>query len=600
MSLGSSGSGMQTPPPSSTATARKRGRPSKKLHSASTNNSNLALSPPETSPTKSNIKPNGIGSQRYQQQQNKFNSQLPDSGIAMPSSDEAPSTHFNSKNHENLWDGGLDYIAGLSANSHGLEHSASFDWSLIRNNASMENLAPLADMFAPAPSARRRQSQSPLTDEASDNPIFSFLEFDDPYNLEMPLDVNPNLLFSSTTNSAASSMIGGLGGDYKPFAFVQQPYQHQHLQHLREQELENQRQRQLQERLSKERLRRERTVATSGGRNGSRHSSVLKHSMSDGILTAPGGRQDCRAANFNAAVLKRSCSNIGRRSETERIATPEPPPRRTYEPPSTLRRSTGRIPGKVPRTRTEVVLAISPGGRAKTETTVIYESSDNDLDEPVLWDSPQESDSSFDDDIPRGLGPDGIDYTLYRQRKAADSFHDARTGAQRLNASSYNNTANQVPPRTPTRRSPLKMATSGTGRKMNGFAASTAAAATSISGRLDSSPRLPTPLKSSPPPTVNRRLGERVRRASHSSLTPSQSMSVLGTPRLGPMQEVSDESEAETVVDGTDIGILEDEEEEDGDALYALKKVMMARRNGDAGRGESSKSCRARVRLILI
>lgn len=510
----------------------------------------------------------------------------------MPASDGAPSANFHSKNDENIWDGGLDYMAGLGGNSHGLGHSASFDWSSIRNNASMDNLASLTDIFGPPPSApaRRRQSQSSLTDETTDNPTFSFLEFDDPYGLEMPLDVNPNLLFSSTTNSAASSMIGGLGEDYKPFTFVQQPYQHQHLQHLREQELEIQRQRQLQEKASKERLKRERTIAASGGRNASRHSSVLGHSRSDGFLHAPGKRQDTRAANFNAAAIKRCSSNISRRGDIERVITPEPPIRRNHQPPPTLRRTTERIPMKAQKTRTEVVLAISPGGRAKTETTVIYEGSDTDITEPVLagWDSLEESDSSFDDDVPRGLGPDGIDYTVYRQRKAADPFQEARPVSHRLNVPLHENSARVPPPRTPTRRSPLKMPASGTSRRSNGFAASAAAAATSTSGRLDSSPRLPTPLKSSPPSGFDRRLRERVRRASHSSLTPSQSMSVLGTPRLGPMQEVSDESEAETVVDGTDIGILdEDEDEEDGNALHALKRVMMARRIGDTNGGKN-------------
>lgn len=514
----------------------------------------------------------------------------------MPS--DEPLLHFYPKY---LDDGGdLDFIAGLTtANSNGPEHSASYDWSSLRNNASLDNLnhALPADIFAPTPELRRQPSQSSLlTDEgtpSADNPTFSFLQFDDPYGLEMPLDVDPNLLFSSTSNSAASSMIGGFREEYRPFPFVQQlqpyqPYQHQHLQQLREQELEMQKQKQLQERLLKERSRRERTITASGGRH-SRHSSVLKHSMSDGILTGPGERQVCKAANFNAAVLKRSCSNIGRRGETvlvDRSYTPNPS-QRAYNPthPSGLRRSTLKIQEKPPKTRTEVFLAISPGGRAKTETKIVYDSQDVDIDieEPIMWDSPQESDSSFDDDVPRGLGPDGIDYALFRQRKAADLFPGARP-THTLIVPSYDN-QNQPPPqppKTPTRRSPLKVSLSGSHRKMNDFSASTAAGTTSLNGRLDSSPRLPTPLRSSPPPAVDRRVRERVRRASHSSLTPSQSMSAIGTPRLGSMQEVSDESEAETVVDGADICALD--EEENGDAMHALRKVMIARRNGEASR----------------
>lgn len=581
-SIKSSGSGMQTPPPSSTATARKRGRPSKSFYSASANNSSIALTPTEASPSKK-LYTGGNSSQNQTIYQTKFE-QHPDSGIAMPAVDEAPRPR--PKKDENTWNVGLDYMAGLGGNSNGLGHSASFDWSSIRNNASM-GLASLTDLFGPPPSVRRRQSQSSLTDETSDNLTFSFLEFDSPCGLEMPLDVNPNLLFSSTSNSVASSMIG-LPDDFKPFTFVQQPYQHQYLQHLREKKLEDQRQRQLQENVSKERLRRERTVAASGGHSGSRHSGVLNHSRSDGFLHAPAGKQDSRAASFNAAAIKRCSSNISRRGEIERATTPEPPRQISPRPLSTLKRTTERIPNKTLKTRTEVVLAISPGGRAKTETTVIYEKSDIDIEEPTPggWDSLEESDSSFDDDVPRGLGPDGIDYTLYRQREVADPFQDTRPTLHKLKVPSYENSPRAPPPRTPTRRSPLKMPLSGTGRRSNGFAASTAAAATSTNGRLDSSPRLPTPLKSSPPCGFDRRLGERVRRASHSSLTPSQSMSGMGTPRLGRMQEVSDESEAETVVDGTEIGIPDDEEE-DGDAMHALKRVMMARRAGEASRSEN-------------
>lgn len=581
-SIKSSGSGMQTPPPSSTATARKRGRPSKNFYSASANNNSITLIPTEASPSKK-LYTGGNGSQNHTIYQTKFE-QHPDSGIAMPALDEVP--RLRPKKHENTWNVGLDYMAGLGGNPSGLGHSASFDWSSIRNNASM-GLASLTDLFGHPPSVRRRQSQSSLTDETSDNLTFSFLEFDDPCGLEMPLDVNPNLLFSSTSNSVASSMVG-LPDDLKPFTFVQQPYQHQYLQHLREKKLEDQRQRQVQENVSRERLKRERTVDASGGHNGSRHSSVLNHSRSDGFLHAPTGRQDTRAANFNAAAIKRCSSNISRRVEMERATTPEPPRKMSPRPLSTLKRTTERIPSKALKARTEVVLAISPGGRAKTETTVIYENSDTDIEEPARggWDSLEESDSSFDDEVPRGLGPDGIDYTLYRQRKVADPFQDTRPTLHKLKVSLHENSPKAPPPRTPTRRSPLKMPLSGTGRRSNGFAASTAAAATSTNGRLDSSPRLPTPLKSSPPCGLDRRLGERVRRASHSSLTPSQSMSGMGTPRLRRMQEVSDESEAETVVDGTEIGIPNDEEE-DGDAMHALKRVMMARRVGEASRGEN-------------
>lgn len=71
-----------------------------------------------------------------------------------------------------------------------------------------------------------------------------------------------------------------------------------------------------------------------------------------------------------------------------------------------------------------------------------------------------------------------------------------------------------------------------------------------------------------------------MRRASGSSFSSSR-ISVLGTPTLGSMHEVSDESEAETVVDGTDVVNLAEDEEDDGDAMVALKKVMLGRRRSE-------------------
>ncbi|KAG0125723.1 hypothetical protein HOY82DRAFT_131949 [Tuber indicum] len=228
--------------------------------------------------------------------------------------------------------------------------------------------------------------------------------------------------------------------------------------------------------------------------------------------------------------------------------------------------------------RTEVTLAISPGGRAKAEATIVYESSDTEADEVQTWDSFEESDSSFDDDEPRGLGPDGKEYIVYRERNRLGPVCEGRSALQRRSSTVFEKpTHTGPPPRTPTRRSSAELASSIGEKGFKGFAANAA------SGRLDSSPRLPTPLRSSPPASIGRHLRECVWRASGSSFSGSR-VSLLGTPTLGSMHEVSDESEAETVVDGTDIVNLAEDEDggDDGDAMVALKKVMLGRRRSEA------------------
>ncbi|RPB03347.1 hypothetical protein L873DRAFT_233315 [Choiromyces venosus 120613-1] len=578
----SSGSGMQTPPPSSTATARKRGRPQKKksFQNPPSSATTQVLSPPHTSPTKAS---DGDGPS-LGMLHNKGSLQIPVPDIRFPSS--VPDTFDEYLSKENAWNGGLDYANGMGVVSTEGESSDAYDWSSMRANVSDVSIDGL-DVFG---SLARDGQSSPLYDDPSDSIHFSFPDFDDDL-LEksiLPLDVDPNLIFSSTGTSVASSMRTDEIREIVKLGTASQPYQHQHLQHLREQELELQRQRILQEKLMKEKRRQERAVTASGGRGAGSQRSLLKHSMSDSLLSRPIRRLTAKAADFDAAVTKNSVASARKAGLEKRNATPPPlvPPPRSVRKGNTGRtpRGQGPITVKLPKMRTEVTLEISPGGRAKTETTIVYESSDTEADEVQIWDSFEESDSSFDDDEPRGLGPDGKEYIVYRERSRLGPVLEGRNALQRHSGTIFEKPAHAVPPpRTPTRRSPVKLASS-TGKKgFKGFAAITAAAATATSGRLDSSPRLPTPLRSSPPASIGRHLRESVRRASGSSFSSSR-MSMLGTPALGSMHEVSDESEAETVVDGTDIvNLAEDEDEEDdGDAMAALKKVMLGRRRSEA------------------
>ena len=576
----SSGSGMQTPPPSSTATARKRGRPQKKksFQNSITSTTTQVLSPPHTSPTKPS---DGDG----RSLRDKGNLQTPVPDIRFPSS--VPDTFDEYLSREDAWSGGLDYTNGMGVVSTEGESSDAYDWSSMRANVSDVSIDGL-DVFG---SLVRDGQSSPLYDDPSDSIHFSFPDFDDDL-LEksiLPLDVDPNLIFSSAATSVASSMRTDDIRETVTLGAASQPYQHQHLQHLREQELELQRQRMQQEKLMKERRRQERAVTASGGRGGSgSQRSLLKHSMSDSLLSRPIRRPTAKAADFDAAVTRNSVASARKAGLEKRNATPPPvPPPRSARKQHTARapRGQGPITVKAPRTRTEVALAISPGGRAKMETTIVYESSDTEADEVQTWDSFEESDSSFDDDEPRGLGPDGKEYIVYRERNRLGPVLEGGNASQRRSGTVFEKPAyTGPPPRTPTRRSPIKPVrlASSTGKKgFKGFAASTAAAATATSGRLDSSPRLPTPLRSSPPASIGRYLGESVRRASGSSFSSSR-VSALGTPTLGSMHEVSDESEAETVVDGTEVvNLAEDEDEDDGDAMVALKKVMLERRRSE-------------------
>ena len=384
---------------------------------------------------------------------------------------------------------------------------------------------------------------------------FSFMHAAADHSDLAPAGVDPNLLFSEPS-SATSSMVDGFNGRPPPLHLTpsQKPYHHQNLQRQRELD---------------ERLKRRQQLAAARSR--------------DDLV---GGRR--RPDPFqqhlpaSATPVRRTLSSVrsfGGEAENAR------PVSRSLSSPT-----------KSTRTRAQVVLAIAADGRAQCKTTVIREPSPPavvaaavaaaESSPPGSWDSLEESDSSLDGDSPRGLAPDGTEYQSYRRRRlsASDLLRAPQPTVDM---------AKPQQPRTPQKQPPglFVMPAAMAGRS-----------------RLDSSPRLPTPLKSSPPPL----------RKSHSSIATINR-------RIPRFQDAEDDgSEAETVVDGGedeaedrdgggdgddddddnddddgddnddgDGGIGSDEDGADGDALTALKR-MLARSRGGEFVQQSPASCPCR------
>lgn len=380
---------------------------------------------------------------------------------------------------------------------------------------------------------------------ASDSAHFSFMHAD--HSDFAPAGVDPNLLFSEPS-SAASSMVDGFNGRPPPLHLTpsQKPYHHQNLQ----------RQRELEERLRRRQLAaarsREDPAGGGRGRDPFQHlpGSATPVRRTLGSVRSFGGDDENARPAWHAGTVSRSLSS----------------------------------PTKPTRTRAQVVLAIAADGRAQCKATVVREPSPPvvaaaaaaaEPSPPGSWDSLEESDSSLDGDSPRGLAPDGTEYQSYRRRRlsGSDLLRLPRPTADMA-----------IPQPTTPQKQPhglFVMPATMAGRS-----------------RLDSSPRLPTPLKSSPPP-----LGRL--RKSHSSIATTNR-------RIPRFQDAEDDgSEAETVVDGggddeeeaeghdgddyddgDGDGDVSDDGDADGDALTALKRVLARNRSrsrggGGGGGGES-------------
>lgn len=470
------GTGIQTPPPSSTGTTRKHGRSSKCVSSASTSSTDL-ISPPQTSPTKASA----IGVPRTRVPVNRPARRLDRIGRSVPSRPASPI-------HDN-------------AVERALPHT-NLDWSLLRGEISTLS----------APLNTSCDESSPSTEDLVDSVAFSFTQSSDFECL--PRGVDPNLIFYSSTESVSSSMTDGCNNAVSSFLGI--PYHHQYMHQQREE----------QRRLRKR-------------QGSSSYKGPETHAAKDGLArrcadrsTLPGYSSSSAPVPMYKSHLLSGARSKGALSQSQSTNSQYP----------SIRPSSRQ-------SRNEVVLNISPRGRAKAEKTVVLES-DTEIEDGLVnttSDSFDESDSSFDDDIPRGLGPDGSEYISFRRRRAAQK-HRSNPGAE---IESRENTCpnNTLP--TPTRR-------------VAAFAMSAAAAATRTG--YESSPRLPTPMRSSPPATLSRSSASFINKKL--SLKDMQILYNYAT-------NSDDESEAETVVDES---VDFPGDADDGDAVTALRRVMGAGR----------------------
>jgi hypothetical protein len=228
-----------------------------------------------------------------------------------------------------------------------------------------------------------------------------------------------------------------------------------------------------------------------------------------------------------------------------------------FTPNSTLNTRSSRIrrsPTK--RARTQVVLDIAADGRAQAKATIVHEPpAARDGNVSSGYDSFEESDSSLDGDGPRGMAPDGGAYLVYRRQRrrtisgssfGSDSVHHSFRSSDSMHHSFGSSSASQLfkTPKKPHR---------------------------SFSTMAPPSSRLPTPLKSSPP------------------LPPLARPSTSSQQRPQFVDPDEDASEAETVVDEPILlpqrrALSPPDDEADGDALTALKKVLAGRRRaGECG-----------------
>jgi len=487
-----SDSGMQTPPPSSAGVVKKKRLPQR---AASTSKiGSRVLSPPPTSPSKLHTSSTST--------LNSINSAQ--RGRQATGRGTAPSGNEYTQNYL-FCDAGLDLGRG---NGEQLQT----DWNVLRRNLFGSNDDD-DDVFQSRASLNACGVSPVRTDHtASDSAHFSFMQSD--HSDFVPAGVDPNLLFSEPS-STASSMVDGFNNCRNDLTPSQKPYHHQNLQRQRERE-ERTKRRQLEPAKSREDLM------------GSRKPGVSRS------IHRPG-----------PSASRRTSSNH-RNSGGTHFNDENAPILHTG---TTISRSRSS-PSKISKARAEVVLAIAADGRAVAKAAVVHEPDSPAVPEGTGtasgWDSLEESDSSFDGDSPRGLAPDGGEYSLYRRRR--NSALETNTFLITKSAITTKPFPTNILPRTPI--------------KPHGLFA--VPAAVTGRSRMDSSPRLPTPLKSSPPP-----LGQL--RRSHSSIATI-------TPQLPQFEDVEDDgSEAETVVDEP---ISLEDDDADGDALTALKKVLARSRGG--------------------
>lgn len=399
--------------------------------------------------------------------------------------------------------------------------------------------------------------------DLSDPMAFSFNSPGDLDTDSLP-SIDPNLIFSSRPTSDASSLFGGYADTdilSSSSAANDQPYQHQHDYSRRERALELQRTQKRKEKPTRKRLG---SVNYRNVQSMTEDNLSMGHSFSENTLVS---NSSFRAASLDEAVSRQGSVARGRENTT-------PPP------------SVKHL-----QLKTEVQLLISPSGRAKTEKKKIYDDSETELDEAITSgnsvDESMESDSSFDEAMPRGLGPGGKPYSAVRKVKNTGDFvsKGPKLGlfsTAPLQSSSSIQDWTILDERPPTQsRVATKPVEKSTRRTLGVIQTPRRYTGRSLDECILSSPKLPTPLRSTPGPSRSRMVGCS---SYHGSLRMDS--------RLQPQAilDISDESEAETVVDENvdpDPGPKcpePREEEQDGNALQALRHAVAKRRGAIPGR----------------
>lgn len=540
----SAGSGMQTPPPSSMG--KRRGRPPK---GASTNGHEVVMGrSPISSPTKQ------VG--RSQTTQSASQSIPP---ITLNFHQDISTSHNMQENYSQL---GLSVKSSteLTQDFGYCDASSPLGWAELPSGVGFDSDLP--DIFGGADIYHG----FPLLDQ-SDPTAFSFQDNESdcyPY-------VDPNMLFSSRATSAASSQIDAYGDDADDglSPVIEKPYQHQYNYRKRERELELKR---LQKKERAAKQMNESANLRVPPYNGF-DSFSLKHSASESVLTSR------REANFKAATLDAAVTRQLARSKSRDRMTP---------PGSRGGLDSLAVP-KMPKIKTSVQFSISPSGRAKTETKVIYGSDtepdvvNTELETFKVLDESLESDSSFDEAEPRGLAPGGKFYSNTKKpKKNAENVtprSKPRLGKFQMTpmteyARSFDWGDSDEEPPTPTKASGKKPY-----RQISAeFQSTTPRRRNPFDQQLLSSPRLLTPITSSPAKYNRRHTGVSVSLAD---------LKMSSARKLKSMREESDESEAETVVDdpgsAMNFPIASLDNGSDGDALEALKNVVAKRRTSHQG-----------------
>lgn len=527
-SFSSAGSGMQTPPPSGSSMSKRRGRSSKGIPVFESPRE--AATSPVNSPSKG---PRYIKSSTSMDSTKIHGSPLRPS--ASGSKEAATSDLYDAK-------------------SAILDADTSLDWpNFDEEGIPTSSMGP--DMFL--------HSDLGYGDYA-DPMAFSFNCPND-FEIDGLPSINPNLIFSSRAMSDASSMFGGLTDDTDVLSSSSlandQPYQHQYDFSRRERALESQKTQRQKDKAMRKRLG---EGSFTNSHLTATIDSSLRRSFSDNVLQP--------SSSFRAASLDEAVSRQGSVARGRENTTP-PPSVRHLQP------------------KTEVKLLISPSGRAKTETKVVYDDSETELDEAnpsaQSVDESMESDSSLDEITPRGLGPGGKPYSVIRKAKESWAFAHRGPKLGLFSTAPYQSTSSNPDwcvleePSSPVRpvSKPVARSTPRTG--------SISQTPHRYPGRsLDecilSSPKLPTPLRSTPG-------GIRSRPKIISSASYHGSLRMDSRLQPQTILDISDESEAETVVDENVNPDPEpeapqlDERDQEGSALQALRHAVAKRRGAIPG-----------------